>query len=533
MARMACVDLPAFPLQILLRRHPEWSGFPAAVIDEDRPQGLLLWVNERARAERVLSGMRYAGALSLARELRAGVVADSEIETEIEAVLSRLRFFSPEVEPARDEPGTFWLGADGLGLLHPEFSAWAGLIRADLRKANYEGRIAVGFSRFGCYATARSIAGLVVFDDPEQERAAVRRIRIDRITRDARLRDLLARLGIHELGGFLDLPPSGIRRRFGEAAFALHRQARGESWTPLAPEIPEEPHERRILLDHAETDVARLLHAIEDDLRTLLERLRRRDRALASLAVEIVFDHPGADGARSRLETLRPATPTRELELLLDLLRLRLESIPFPSGAVEVRLEAGFVAASSEQMTLFAEAPRRDLEAANRALARVRAEYGDGAVSVARLVEAHLPEAQVVLEPLERLAGAEPRKVRMTPLVRRILARPEPITLSRARGAPGEAGVEDGASEVGTPEADSPLTRTIHGLGAVREAKGPFLVSGGWWRRTVTRRYWYVFVVAVGSAAAGATTSADLPGAWLWIYHDARRRRWFRQGEVE
>ena len=119
MNSMACVDLPAFPLQLLLKRHPEWRDLAAAVVDEDRPQGVLLWVNERARAGRVLPGMRYAGALSLARDLRAGVISPAEVSAEVEALTKRLRFFSPEVECAREEPGTFWLGADGLGLSAP------------------------------------------------------------------------------------------------------------------------------------------------------------------------------------------------------------------------------------------------------------------------------------------------------------------------------------------------------------------------------------------------------------------------------
>jgi nucleotidyltransferase/DNA polymerase involved in DNA repair len=58
--RLACVDLPAFPLQLLLRRHPEWAGYPAAVVAEDKPQGLVLWVNEAARELGVLPGLRYA-----------------------------------------------------------------------------------------------------------------------------------------------------------------------------------------------------------------------------------------------------------------------------------------------------------------------------------------------------------------------------------------------------------------------------------------------------------------------------------------
>ena len=66
MDRMACIDLPAFPLQLLLRRHPEWREHPAAVVDADKPQGVILWVNEHARSMRIRPGMRYAAGLSLA-----------------------------------------------------------------------------------------------------------------------------------------------------------------------------------------------------------------------------------------------------------------------------------------------------------------------------------------------------------------------------------------------------------------------------------------------------------------------------------
>jgi protein ImuB len=48
--RLACVDLPAFALQLLLKRHPEWRAYPAAVVAEDKPQGLVLQINERASA---------------------------------------------------------------------------------------------------------------------------------------------------------------------------------------------------------------------------------------------------------------------------------------------------------------------------------------------------------------------------------------------------------------------------------------------------------------------------------------------------
>jgi protein ImuB len=515
-APMACVDLPAFPLQILLRKHPQWRGLPAAVVAEDKPQGLILWVNEEARASRVLSGMRYAAGLSLTRELRAGVISPAEIEQEIAEVIRRLRFFSPEVEPSHRDPGTFWLGAEGLDLLHPSLRRWGEMIRSELASIAYEGRVAVGFTHFGSYAAARAAGprDVIVFHDSEQERSAVRRIPIERISCDPDFRDSLARLGIDTLGGFLDLPPAGIRRRFGEGAYALHRLASGEGWSPLRSEPEEVPVEARVIFDQPENDTARVLESAAGLLEDLLARLRRRERALCGLLLEMSYDRSGPHGERGRTERIRPAKPTRDGALLIDLLRLRLESVELPSGVADLKLSLEWIAATAEQIGLFLERPRRDLEAANRALARVRAEFGEQAVCAARLREAHLPEARFALEPMEALPEAQPRKILMPPLVRRILIRPEGLGVSPPRAAHSGFG--------GTPAREglspSPAARTTVDGGAIEETIGPYVVSGGWWRRAVTREYWYVL-----------TQDAT----WLWIYYDARRRRWFRHGEVE
>jgi protein ImuB len=48
--RLACVDLPAFPLQLLAQQNPAWLEKPMAVVAEEKPQSFLLWVNEKARA---------------------------------------------------------------------------------------------------------------------------------------------------------------------------------------------------------------------------------------------------------------------------------------------------------------------------------------------------------------------------------------------------------------------------------------------------------------------------------------------------
>lgn len=495
MARMACVDLPAFPLQLLLKRHPGWSAHPVAVVDRDRPQGILLWVNETARHHRIRPGMRYAAGLALAQDLRAAVVAASEIRCQLEEILQRLRFFTADVEICREEPGVFWLDASGLSLLYPSLARWADLIRRDLTAAGFQSTIVVGFSRFGTYAVAREGKGSHVFTDPAQENARAREVALRRLGLDPTLRDLLARLGIATLGAFLDLPAEGVFERLGVEARRLHRLARDELWSPLQPEALPEVFEAETRFDESpETDLDRLMTRIAELLRPLRRRWLEQERTLASVLVGVVLE----DRSR-RAEQLHPAQPTNELPIVLELIRLRFERIALDAGVVAVTLAVETAPVTVEQGDLFAERPRRDPAAANRAFARLRAELGESAVQCAFLREGHLPEASFTWKPLRELGKPSPRKQNVRSLVRRFFPRPRRLS---------------------SPQRHEPDGWHITGIegGPVEEIVGPYVVSGGWWMREVHREYHYV---RVG------------PSRWLWVYYDRRRRRWYLHGEVE
>ncbi len=498
MDRMACVDLPALPLQILLRAHPDWRGHPAAVVDRDKPQGVIQWVNERARAFRILPGMRYAAGLALAHELRAGVVTEAMIRSEVGRVTRRLTRHSPQIEPSDREPNIFWLNASGLGRLYPSLEEWANGIQIDLRRVGFRSVVAVGFSKYGTYAAAvsRRNGRNIVFADQGEEEACLKSVPLDRLGIERQLRDALAKLGVRTSGGFLALPAESVRKRFGAAAHELHRLAGNRDWTPLKPADLREPVERKTVLDYAETNHERLLTLAEPLLLSMLESLAERREALAGLRVWLTLD----DKER-REETLEPANPTLEGGQLLHLLRLRFESISLSAGAVELRLRARGVSASQRQLELFREKPKRDLAAVQRALARIRAELGNDAVLHARLTEGHLPEAQFALVSLKELSRPRPVEVEPAkrPLARRILLPPVGLP-SRARHEPDGWLLGDLAD------------------GPVEETHGPHIVSGGWWMRETTRVYYY------------ARTRS---GRWLWVYQDLRRRRWFLHGEVE
>ena len=80
MVRLACISLPKIDLQIIAQRHPDWKQLPAAVVTEEKPLGRITAANRLAYAAGVKPGMRYASALGICPELRAGVVEPEERE---------------------------------------------------------------------------------------------------------------------------------------------------------------------------------------------------------------------------------------------------------------------------------------------------------------------------------------------------------------------------------------------------------------------------------------------------------------------
>ena len=339
--------------------------------------------------------------------------------------------------------------------------------------------------------------------DAGEERNAAEKVALDRLNIEPKLRDMLFKLGIKTIGALLTLPPGGLRERFGVQAHRLYRMAAGDLWMPLDPSAPEEPVRQRCILDDAESDATRLVFLIKQLLHPMLATLAARAQALTVLWLTLLIDHGGP-----MKEPLCPAMPTLDALQILDLVRLRLESLQLAAGVIELELRAESAAATREQLQLFTEKPVRDIDAANRALARLRAEFGDGAVVQAKLKDGHLPEARFTWEPLARVNLSRNGLNRSNDfngpatkaLVRRIAAKPTMLAGSPQRTH------EDGWLILG-PQ-----------YGSVDKLTGPYVFSGGWWNREIQREYYYA-----------ETRRGDL----LWLYYDRVRRRWFLQGVLE
>ncbi len=202
-------------------------------------------------------------------------------------------------------------------------------------------------------------------------------------------------------------------------------------------------------------------------------------------------------------------------ELVLGLSPTRVSA-----GLAELEAVAEPAALRGEQLWLFAHDRARDRGAASRAMARVRAAFGERSVTRARLREAHLPEARFAWEPVAAAPPAPKRAPPATsregesPLVRRLYVPPREIAPERLRAlSPMPPG--DALPWLRAMAANDPA----HGgdAGAWPLAT-PSRVTGAWWAREVARDYYY---------AEGAD------GALLWVYYDGVRRRWFVHAEVD
>jgi protein ImuB len=515
---LACLVIPALPLQILALRDANARDQPAVVVTEDRPQGIILWTNRLARAIGVLPGMRYAAALAVHGDLRAGVVAEPEIDAAVLQVSAILRQFSPRVEPSHTEPGVFWLDASGLDGLFGSLERWATELRAHLLEHGWHAVAATGWQRYALYAIARHFRGIRVCRDPQHEARLEARVALSALGPalglPAQVRDALALLGIQTLGQFLALPEAALRERHGPEAFALHRLARGQIALPLRPELPVPLPEATRDLEPPDDNAERLLFIARGLLAPLLRELAVRREAVATIRLTLELEQPRQDMLRDRQgqdvsptppsrlveEVLRPAEPTLQEALLVDLIRLKLENLTLAAGVERMRVLLQPVTATAAQLRLWQLAGRRDPEAARLALARVRAAFGPQAIVHAELRSGHLPEARFAWVPMETVPLAKPGPLpEVPPLCRRVYAKPLPLP-ARPRREPDGWLLGDWRQ------------------GHIVKSWGPFRITGGWWVREVRRDYHYV-----------QTERGNL----LWVYWDGVRRAWFVHGEID
>ena len=404
MDRLACVSIPAFELQLLIRRNPHWQDLPAVVISESKPLGRVIAANRSALKSGVRPDMRYAQALSLRPDLQAAVISPQERGDSQEEIRSLLYEFAPSMESARFAHSTiFWLDVRGFSRLYSSYRRWGEELLSSLKSFGFLGACAVGWSRLGTFAAAQKPGEVRIFESPEEESRATRNTAVRYLPIAPFVKERLSHLGIRSVEEFLRLPKGGVRSRFGRSVDGIYAiSAQGEG-VPVQGSSPVEPNRVRRVCMPSLRRVTPILKNIGELLQEVTRAAAHRQSRIRSISIYL-RDESG----ETRQEDLTPAEPTREAALLLKLCELRLSRLSWKEPVEEIVIEAEEERSWLEQQDLFLHTPRRRPERGRRALALLQARLGEGSVLRAELLDSHLPENAFLWHPfdLQRLGRA-------------------------------------------------------------------------------------------------------------------------------
>lgn len=527
--RVACLAVPLFPLAARLRCEPELRGEAVAILEGNGPAARVLAASRRARG----AGVAPAQTLAQAQALLPRLVTrarDPEGERAAQEVLLELaEGFSPRVEDAA--PGLLFLDLEGClerftgsrfaadpghperhSERHPEHELARSLLLAADR-ARLPARAGIACSKLAAQV-ASALAPTPQVVTPGEEPAFLAPLPLRRLAPELEIAETLQRWGVRTIGELARLPAAEVASRLGEVGRELHARARGVDPRPLVAREPPLDLREGMSLEWPLVAIEPFLFLARAALDRLAARLAACGLACLRLALSLRLE---PDGWKER--TIELPAPTRDVKVLLTLLRLELEKeapgAPVSAFALAAHPDRPRVA----QRTLFGpqEIPPDRLATT---LARLFALLGPGRTGAPVATDGHRPERCALAPfdppppPLLRSDLVHPDLATQQPpagrglLAVRVLRPPVPLEVLVEDGGDGVARPLQVASP-GAPEGEdvgagrrlvSVDERRRRGgkrrpriAGRVRVAAGPWSVEEGWWvAEPVEREYWDV-----------------------------------------
>jgi protein ImuB len=401
----ACIFVPDFPVEALLRAEPELRGQSMAVLEGKPPLQKVFAVNESARHAGVELGMTKlqveacAGLTLRARSLLQEEAAHA-------ALLDCAQSFSPRVEDTACD--TIVLDVAGLEKLFGPVSKLACDIAQRASDLGLEANVAIAPNPDAAVLAARGFSGVtVICEGREAEQLASLPVEVlfadtanDR-EEAAPFLETLSRWGIRSLQVLAELPEVALSERLGQKGVYLQQLARGAASRGLVPAEPPSSFEETIELENP----LMLLEPLAFLLNRLLEQIctRLSARALATqelrLELELENGHSATEemgvSARARQHfrrTLRLPVPLLDAKLFLKLLQLDLQAHPPGAPITRIHLSAEPARPRAAQNGLFLP-PSPEPEKLELTLSRIAGIVGENKVGSVQLLDTHRPQA--------------------------------------------------------------------------------------------------------------------------------------------
>jgi protein ImuB len=310
-----CIWLPTFELRLELVRTPELDNTSVALLAHGKQggHGEVLQISERAESAGVQPGMRVSRAIALCPSLTLLEPDPAHYEAATRDILEALEGVSPVVQSTA--PGTFHVGADGLGRLYGSprsqvdrtLHALLEVLPRPLVAAMRAGHAPGLFGSRAAAASARP--GEPVLVEEGELASFLAPCPVSILPLPVEMVERLERLDIRTLGALADLPPAALLRHFGPAGREARALARGEQIDPVRP--LHRPRPIRVSLDFPAPVGDR--EALHRGMDRLLERgLGRPDRKERGIRGVRLGGHLEGGGSWEVVATLREPSANRE-----------------------------------------------------------------------------------------------------------------------------------------------------------------------------------------------------------------------------
>ena len=396
----ACIFIPDFPVQAIIRFEPELRARSIAVLTGRPPLEKVIGLNERARQTGVEIGATKS-QLEAWEKLTLRPRSESQETSAHAALLDCAQSFSPEVEDT--SPGTALLNLAGLEPLLGPLAKIARDLAHRVSQMGLEANVAVAADPDTALLAARGFPGVTLIS-AGQEAERLGDLPVDSLLESfssdveeaARWAETFDRWGIRKLRALAALPEVPLSERLGQQGIRLQKLARGAASRNLQMLQPPLIFAESVDLEYPIVLLEPLALLLNRMLEQVCARLSARALAAQELHLNLELaamqsnDCASVDRTLTRTfsRTLLLPTPMLDARLFLKLLQLDLQAHPPGAPIVKVHLSADSARSRILQSGLF-QPVFPEPEKLELTLARIAAIVGEGKVGSAELLDTH------------------------------------------------------------------------------------------------------------------------------------------------
>lgn len=493
MHRYASISFPFLLAEYTVRKQPALQHEPFVIASRQRGRMVIDAVSASAAKKGIAAGMVLADCKAIFPTLKM-------VETEPgrkEKLLKALAEWSIRYTPISgiDMPDGIILDITGCAHLWGGEDAYIEHIKSTLSGYGYTCLIGVADTITAAWATARFGSKTII--ETKKQREAILGMPPMALRLDEAIVARLKKLGMRNIGSFINMPATALRRRFGTELPKRIAQALGTEPEFIMPVQPVEPYQERLSSMEPIASATGITIALQELLKLLCLRLELEGLGLRSARLKCYR----IDGVVQQIE-IGTGHPSRNITHLFKLFEHKIATLEPALGFEVFVLEAPKVEpVVHEQASIWLSGSRNDKKI-SELLDRVAVKIGAESVNRYLQAEHHWPERSVKKAlPLWEKSVVKWRKDIPRPV--HLLPFPEAIAVTAV-----------------LPDNPPLLFRHKGTRYTVVKADGPERIEQEWWCTDGFYRDYYVV--------------EDENGARYWLFrsgtYDGNRPQWFLHG---